>query len=108
MNKTQKMLLATVIVIGTVLMVLFSCSYLSARHELSVLKVSLNESTAVWKQINEEKLIIQQELKEARNELRNAELTVSESEERAASLQTDIEVLEKEIQELKTQLEKAH
>ena len=104
MNKTQRSLLAAVVVLGLLLMVLFGNSYLSARRELSALKTELNESTASWKQINEEKLVVQKELKEARNELRDAELTISESEERAASLKTDIETLEKEIDELKTAL----
>lgn len=104
MNKTQKALLAAVILLGIIVMAFFGSSYLSARRELTALKKELNESTTVWKQINEEKLVVQKELKEAKNELRDAELTVSESEERAVSLESDIEVLEKEISELKTKL----
>ena len=104
MNKTQKALLAAVILLGIIVMAVFGNSYLSARRELSALKKELNESTAVWKRINEEKLVVQKELKEAKNDLRDAELTVSESEERAASLESDIEALEKEISELKLKL----
>ena len=55
MNKTQKALLAAVILLGIIVMAFFGSSYLSARRELTALKKELNESTAVWKQINEEK-----------------------------------------------------
>ena len=104
MNKTQKIMLSAVMVMGIVLMILFGSSYFSSRRELSALKKELTESTAVWKQINEEKLVVQKELKEVKNSLRDAELTISESEERAISLEADIAQLEKDIEELNAKL----
>ncbi len=104
MNKTQKIMLSAVMVTGIVLMILFGSSYFSSRRELSALKKELTESTAVWKQINEEKLVVQKELKEVKNSLRDAELTISESEERAICLEADIAQLEKDIEELNAKL----
>ena len=104
MNKPAKILLSLVMLLGTVLMIVFGSRYFTARKELSALKKDLSESTAAWKQTNEEKLVIQKELKEVKNELRDAELTITESEERAQALRQDIEQLEKEIEELKTKL----
>ena len=107
MSRATKSMLTVVIILGIVLMAVLGSGYLSARRELSVLKKDLNESTETWKRINEEKLVIQKELKEARNNLRDAELTISESEERAAELEKDIEALEKEVSELKDKLSSA-
>ena len=48
------------------------------------------------------KLAVQKELNAAKSELREAELTLSESEESTGIFQSDIAALEKEIQELKS------
>ena len=104
MNKTQKTLLAVTMVLGAAIIVVFSGRYMSARKELTALKSDLAASTATWKQINEEKLVVQKELKTVKNELRDVELTISESEERAAALEAEIETLEKEILALKDKL----
>jgi peptidoglycan hydrolase CwlO-like protein len=104
MNKAQKIMLSLVMIAGFVLIVILGSSYLSETRTLSSLKKELADSTAAWKQINEDKLVVQKELKAVKAELRDAELTVSESEERAASLESDIASLEAEIETMKMQL----
>ena len=104
MNKTQKIILAAVIAVAIAVMIVFGGQYLSARRELSGLKKELDTSTAAWKKINEEKLVVQKELKAVKSDLRDVELTIEESEERAETLKKDIETLEKEIDELKSSL----
>ena len=102
MNKKQIILLCAVI--ACVLAVVLTCftGYKSARREYASLKSDLEVSTAAWKQIDKEEIL--KELKTAKNDLRDAELTISESEEKAAKLESEIEVLEKEIDNLKTTL----
>ena len=104
MSKNQKILLSAVLLFAVVLIVVFSTRYLSARRDLSVLKTELSESTARWKQINEEKLVVQKDLKAAQEVLRDAELTIQESEERVVILENSIADLEKEIAELNKKL----
>ena len=101
MNKTQKLLLSAVMIIGTLLMIVLSVRYLDDRRSLSALKEDLNASKAAWQQTNEEKLEVQRELKAAKNNLREAELTISESEERAKELEEEIAALEEEVEELR-------
>lgn len=102
MSKVQKGMLSAVLVLCLVLMVILSGRYLSASRELSSLKKDLDASTAVWKQINEEKLAVQKDLKEVRSALRETELTIVDAEERAEELKAEIETLEKEIESLRS------
>ena len=104
MNKTQKIMLSAVIAVAIAVMIVLGGQYLSYRRELSGLKSDLAVSTAAWKKINEEKLVIQKELKAVKNDLRDVELTIEESEERAETLKKDIETLEQDIDELKSSL----
>ena len=98
----QKILLSLAVILAAALMAVFFMQYRSAGHELSVLKTDLADSTAVWKQINEDKLIVQRELKAAKNDLREAELTIEESAEKIQEIENDIAELEKEIESLKS------
>lgn len=100
-NKTMKICLSAVMVCIVVLVAVLFSGYLSESRDLSSLKKELSASTDAWKKINEEKLVVQKDLKEAKNQLREAELTISESEERAAELEAEIKTLEKEIEALK-------
>ena len=98
----QKFLLSLAVILAAALMAVFFMQYRGAAHELSVLKTDLADSTAVWKQINEDKLIVQRELKAAKNDLRDAELTIEESAEKIEEIKKDIAELEKEIETLKS------
>ena len=103
-NKMQVFMLCAVIILAVAVMIFMGRQYLSARKELSSLKIDLETSTAAWKKTNEEKLEVQKELKAVKNDLREAQVTIEESEERAETLRKDIETLEKEILEIKTAL----
>ena len=98
----QKILLSLAVILAAALIAVFFLQYRNASHELSVLKIDLADSTAVWKQINEDKLIVQRELKAAKNDLREAELTIEESAEKITEIENDIAELEKEIETLKS------
>ncbi len=98
----QKILLFLAVILSAAMMAVFFLQYRDASNELSALKTDLAESTAVWKQINEDKLIVQRELKAAKNNLREAELTIEESAEKAEEIEKDIAELEKEIEALKS------
>ena len=94
-NKNLKILLSLAMVLALAVMTVSFLSYRSARKDLSALKADLEVSTAAWKATNEKKL------KAAKNDLREANLTIEESEEKAASLEEEIKTLEKEIASLK-------
>ena len=101
MSKIQKLMLCVVMVIAFTMMVLFGGEYLDASRKYRVLKTDLDDSTKIWKQVNEAKLVVQKELKAVQSELREKELTISESEERAAELEAEIARLEQDIAALK-------
>lgn len=102
MSKLQKIMLSAVMLCAAAVMILCFTGYQSARREYVSLKSELEASTASWKQINEDKLSVQRELKAAREALREAELTISESEERAETLREEIGTLEREIEALRS------
>ena len=102
-NAFQAFLVFLSVLLAVVLMTVFFLQYRSARRELSELKADLVSSTAAWKQINEEKLIIQRKLKAAKENLREATLVIEEAEEKTKEIEADIEELEKEIEILKSE-----
>lgn len=101
-NRLQSGLVFLSVLFAAILMTVFFLQYRSARKELSVLKADLITSTASWKQINEEKLIIQRKLKTARENLREATLVIEEAEVKTKEIEADISELEKEIEVLKS------
>ncbi len=100
-DNLRNILLFLAVVLAVSVMAVSFIQYRDARLELSSLQKDLNESTARWQQINEEKLSVQKDLKTARNSLREANLTIEESEERVSELQAEIAALEQEIEALK-------
>ena len=105
MNKNvniEKILLSIAAIFAAAVMVVSFIRYRNERIELNSLKAELDVSTGTWKHINDEKVVIQKELREAKNNLREAELTIEESEERMKDLEKEIEDLKKEIESLKS------
>ena len=98
MNKAQKVLLYAVMAAAVAVSVFLVGGYRSARREYSVLKSDLAASTETWKRINEEKLIVQKDLKAVKEEIRDAEMTLEEYEE----LKAEVEALEAEVESLKS------
>ena len=106
MNKTgktfQNILLVFAVLLSAAIVAVSAFQYRDASLELSSLKKELDESTARWQQTNEEKLVIQRDLKTAKNSLREADLTLEEAAERASELKAEISALEQEIETLKS------
>lgn len=100
-NRFLYILLTCAMILSVAVMSVSLLQYRKARADLSMQKKALETSTAAWQKTNEEKLIIQRELKTVKNSLREADLTIQESEERAAELRDEIEILEKEIEALR-------
>ena len=106
MNKLQKVLLSLVCITILTICTVFSSHIITSRHKLDSLNQQLYESTLRWKKTDENKTILQKQLKELQNELREIELTLSESEKRSEELKQEISVLEKEIEVLESDLER--
>ena len=105
MNKktnAEKIFLSIAMILAAVVIAVSFMRYRNERTELNSLKKDLDASTEIWKHINEEKVVVQRELKVAKNNLREAELTIEESAERTAELEKEIEELRKEIEALKS------
>ena len=97
MSNLHKILLSTVCFSAIVIMVVCSVSYRSARLFLSELRKEDNAVTESWKKINDDKIVIQKEIKSAKNDIRLAEDIILDVE----NMKTEITQLEKEIDELK-------
>ncbi len=102
-NRTQVCLLILAVILAAAVISVSYLRYRDAQAEFSSLKKEVEASTSRWQKINEEKLVVQRELKAAKNNLREANLTIEESEERAAELLEEIRILEQEIVELTNQ-----
>ncbi len=98
MSKTMKILLCAVMAAAVALSVLLLGNYQSAHREYSALKNDFDASDSAWRRINEEKLVIQKDLKAVKEEIREAEMTLEEYEE----LKSEVEALEKEVEALKS------
>ena len=103
-KKVQSVFLVLVMLSAIALMIFFGQRYRVDRQQLSELTADLKESTARWNAINDQKVELQKELKAVKEELREAELTLEESEEKTAEITQDIQILESEIQQLKQKL----
>jgi len=103
-KKVQSVFLVLVMLSAIALMIFFGQRYRVDRQQLSELTADLKESTARWNAINDQKVELQKELKAVKEELREAELTLEESEEKTAEITQDIQTLESEIQQLKQKL----
>ena len=104
MSKSEKWFLILALLAAITVMAIFALDVRALREETSSLSRQLQESTASWNAINDEKVALQQELKSAQEELREAELTLAESETRAEELRRDIADLESEIEILSQQV----
>lgn len=101
MNKHLKIWLCIVMASAIALIAFCAVDYLSLGSRLRDCEKRLAESRAAWEQIAADKVEIQKELKAKKENLKEAELTLSESAERAEELKTEIELLKQEIETLK-------
>lgn len=100
MNKKLCLILCIVLAFALLVMIFCSVNYLSLNKQLMNIRDQVADSQKTWEGIAAEKELLQQDLKTLKNELKEANLSLTESEESAEKLKADIETLQKEIAEL--------
>lgn len=100
MNKKLCLILCFVLAFALLVMIFCSVNYLSLNKQLMNIRDQVADSQKTWEGIAAEKELLQQDLKTLKNELKEANLSLMESEESAEKLKADIETLQKEIAEL--------
>ncbi len=100
MNKKLCLILCFVLAFALLVMIFCSVNYLSLNKQLMNVRDQVADSQKTWEGIAAEKELLQQDLKTLKNELKEANLSLTESEESAEKLNADIETLQKEITEL--------
>ena len=97
MTKPLKLLLSAVLLAAALVMVFLFLDHRNLSREAASLSSQLSVSRAAWEKTAEEKEKLQETLKLLQNDLKEAELTIKESAERAEELKADIAALQKEI-----------
>ncbi len=96
-TKNERLVLCIVLVLACTLTGVLYTSLFSSRQDLQRRQSALTESRSRWEAIAAEKEELQAELKTVTNNLREARLSRSEAEARAAELNADIQALKEEI-----------
>ncbi|MBR5961156.1 MAG: hypothetical protein IKZ98_09200 [Clostridia bacterium] len=102
MNKQVKAILCVVLVMSVTLMVVCGLYLSDLKKQLKETETQLSESLNAWKTIDSEKLVLQDDLKEVRNNLKEANQTITEWSEKSVSMQEEIDELRKQVETLKT------
>lgn len=100
MKKSLVLSLWAAALAAVLLMVLFTSDYLNSRNELNLTKTQLAESRKTWENTAAEKEKLQDQLKQIRDDVKEADLSLRESTERAEELRAEIETLKKDIDRL--------
>ena len=100
MTKTMKVLLSGVLCLAFLVMIVLGLNVHKDQNRLRELEQQLSESRAAWEKTAEEKEILQAELQEVQEAVKEAALTLEESTARAAELREDIAELQTEIDEI--------
>ena len=101
MNKQMKIILYAVMAAAAALVIACSLFYAGLGRELRDATDRLAESRATWERIAAEKETLQAALKTKREELKEAELSFTESTEKADKLRSEIAQLKNELESLK-------
>ena len=104
MTKSLRLVLLLVMAAAILFMVFALLDYTKMNRELSSLQNQLAVSRQTWETIADEKVELQGVLKTKKEELKEAELSLSEASERAETLKAEIDSLNKEIDTLKESL----
>lgn len=102
MNKQLKIILCIVLVIAVTLMILCGLHLADLRAQLRDTGVQLAESRNTWESIDSDKRLIQDELKGIRDELKEANQTITEWADQSVSIQAEIDELRSQIDALKS------
>ena len=100
MNKSLKVFLCAAMVAALALILVCGLHYRSMEKQLSDVQTLLDDSQANWKNIDAEKQILLETLAGKTDDLREAELSLSELNQKADDLKKDIEDLRQEIETL--------
>ena len=100
MNKSLKVFLCAAMVAALALILVCGLHYRSMEKQLSDVQTLLDDSQANWKNIDAEKQILLETLAGKTDDLREAELFLSELNQKADDLKKDIEDLRQEIETL--------
>lgn len=101
MNKKTTFWLSAAVIAALILCVVLGNRISSRLQQVNSISEALKISQSSWQQTAAEKEGLQDELKIVQNNLREAELTLSESLTRASELEAEIRALEEEISMLK-------
>lgn len=102
MNKSTKTILCLVMVVAILVMFLLLLHYNSLSSRLSEKAQLLETSQQAWKKTDADKQELQAVLKAKKEELREAEFSLSEAKDRAESIKGEIDELKKDIEALKS------
>ena len=95
MKKSVFWSLLIVMLTALLLMILFTTDYLNCRNELNLTRAQWNDSRTSWEKTAAAKEELQEKLKLIQNDVKEATLSLSESNERAEELRLEIETLKK-------------
>ena len=101
MNKQLKFILCVVMGVAFALMTVCGLNYLHLTRELHACERQLAESRETWERIAAEKEELQDDLRAKQKELKETQLTLDETTERASELKAEIEQLQNDIEILK-------
>lgn len=102
MNKRLNILLCFVMVAALVLVCVRTVHFFSLSRQFRLDEQTLSDSRSAWEKTAAEKEELQKQLKALKDKLKEAELSLSESTDRAEELRQDISALQLEIDVLKS------
>lgn len=103
MKKTDFFIRLLLVAVSVLLIVCLLSERNSLMRELADTEERLETSRATWQAISDTKEALQEDLTNAKNDLREADLTIGESGPQREKLLLEIEQLRSEIEELKQQ-----
>lgn len=93
MNRQLRLILCIVMVMSVVLMAVCALHFIGLRKQLADTEHMLSESRSKWESIDSDKLVVQDELKLVRNDVKEANQSVAEWAEKSVSMQAEIDEL---------------
>ena len=102
MNKQLKIILSIALIMSVMLMVVCGLNLFRLRSQLKDVELRLEESRNTWEAIDTDKRALQDDLKLVRNNLKEANQSLSEWSEQSVTIQQEIDELRMQIESLKT------
>ena len=106
MTKSLRYLMLLIVAAAAAVILVLGANWLNLGKLLRETTALLSESRNNWETIASEKEELQDQLQTLKDELKEANLTLTEAEERAVTLSGEIEQLQKDIDELTEKAEK--